>query len=176
MTRAPHVLMAMIVVGIGLYGCARNPSDSGNSGNSSTTSSQQAKAKRWEEDFHAAASARDQYRQKLLAAEEKQAELQRQLEQERLAAATEREALKAELKIRQSERDNLQTQYDGFRKNLRDLLAQAETAIANPNPPAIPTIPTIPTVPAAPVAPTPTAPALIGSQPLPAIGGTTLSN
>lgn len=174
MTRPQQIVLAVIVVGIAVYGCARNPSDNGSGGGGST--SQQAKAKRWEEDFHAAAAARDHYRQKLQGVEEKQAELQRQLEQERLAAATERETLKAELKTRQAERDNLQTQYDGFRKNLKDLLAQAETTLANPSPPSIPTIPSIPTVPTSPIAPATTAPALIGSQPLPPTGGTALSN
>lgn len=175
MTRSHAILVALLIVGIGLYGCARNPSETG--ANASATQ----KAKRWEEDFQAAAAARDQYRQKLLAAEEKQAHLQKQLEEERMAAAAEMQSLRAELARRQSERDNLQTQYDGFRKNLKELLAQAETSLANPSPPSIPTIPSIPSVPSAPAVPgSPTAPspnpALVGSQPAAPAGASLLSN
>ncbi len=167
MTRSQKIVVFLLVVGLGIYGCAKNPTGNGETGKNS---SQEAKAQRWEEDFRAAAAARDQYRQKLIAAEEKQSQLQKQLDSERAAAITEREALKAEVKAHLAERDTLQTQYEGFRKNLKDLLAQAETTLTNPNLPNIPTIPTIP------LSPTPT-PALVGSQANPsATTGPTLSN
>jgi hypothetical protein len=155
MNRTNKTIFFLLVVGIGIYGCAKTPN--GNA-RSDSGSSPEAKAQRWEEDFRAAAAARDQYRQKLFGAEEKQAQLQKQLEQERLAAATERDNLKAELKTRTTERDTLQTQYDGFRKSLKELLTQAETTL-NQNNPSIPTIP-------APTPSTTTIPALIGSQPV----------
>lgn len=164
MTRSQKIIAFLLVAGIGIYGCAKNPTGNAETGRSS---SQEAKAQRWEEDFRAAAAARDQYRQKLLAAEEKQTQLQKLLDQERAAATAERDTLKAEIKFRLSERDTVQTQYDGFRKSLKDLLAQAENTQSNPN---IPTIPTIP------VSPSPT-PALIGSQPVPSTTtGSALSN
>jgi hypothetical protein len=157
MTRTNKAIFFILVVGTGIYGCAKTPNGNARSdGNSSP----EAKAQRWEEDFKAAASARDQYRQKLLAAEEKNAQLQKQFDQERTTAANERDALKAELKIRSNERDNLQTQYDGFRKNLKELLTQAEISL-NPN------VPSIPTIPVPPATTTTTMPALIGSQPAP---------
>jgi hypothetical protein len=167
MTRSHKIIVLLVVVGIGMYGCAKHANDSAKSDRNSSV---EAKAQRWEEDFRAAAAARDQYRQKLLAAEEKQTELQKQLDHERAAAATERDTLKTEIKIRLMERDTVQSQYDGFRKGLKDLLAQAESAQANP------TVPTTPTIPTIPVAPSPT-PALVGSQPIPSsTTGSALSN
>jgi hypothetical protein len=160
MTRSNKTIFFLLVVGMSIYGCAKNPN--GNT-KSDGNSSPEAKAHRWEEDFKAAASARDQYRQRLLAVEEKHAQLQKQLEQERTTAANERDSLKAELKTRSNERDTLQTQYDGFRKNLKELITQAEISL-NPNAPGIPSIPTIPVPPTT----TTVIPALIGSQPAPA--------
>src|SRR5579872_32767 len=155
MTRSNKIIFFLLVVGLALYGCAKTPS--GNA-RSDSNSSQEAKAQRWEEDFRAAAAARDQYRQKLLIAEEKQTQLQKQLDQERTIAANERDTLKAELKIRSTERDSLQTQYDGFRKNLRDLINQAEVSM-NTVVPSIPMIPVPPT--------TFPQPSFLGSQPAP---------
>jgi hypothetical protein len=152
MNRSHKIVAFLLVVGFGIYGCAKNPTGNASSGGGTSS---EAKAQRWEEDFRAAAAARDQYRQKLLAAEEKQAQLQKLLDHERITAAAERDSLKAELKIRSNERDTLQSQYDGFRKGIKDLLAQAET-LANPNIPSIPTIPPPTTSPT---------PALVGSQP-----------
>ena len=167
MNRSHKIVAFLLVVGSGIYGCAKNPT--GNARSDSGTSTE-TKAQRWEDDFKAAAAARDQYRQKLLAAEEKHAQLQKTLDHERAVAVAERDSLKAELKIRSNERDLLQSQYDGFRRGIKDLLAQAET-LANPNIPNIPTIPAPPTT-----SPTP---ALVGSQPSnsnPTTPGSALSN
>jgi hypothetical protein len=164
MNRTNKTIFFLLVVGMGVYGCAKAPT--GNA-RSDSNSSPEAKAQRWEEDFRAAAAARDQYRQKLLATEEKLTQLQKQFDHERTIAANERETLKAELKNRTNERDFQQTQYEGFRKNLKELLTQAEVSL-NPN---IPTIPSIPTIPATPT--TSPHPALIGSQPVPSTSSTT---
>jgi uncharacterized protein YhaN len=45
-----------------------------------------------------------------------------------LAVEKERDALRADLKSRTTERDALQAHFDGFRKNLKDLIGQAEAA------------------------------------------------
>jgi hypothetical protein len=164
MNRTNKTIFFLLVVGMGVYGCAKAPS--GNARSDGNTSPE-AKAQRWEEDFRAAAAARDQYRQKLLATEEKLTQLQQQFDHERTAAANERETLKAEIKIRSNERDSLQTQYDGFRKNLKDLISQAEISMSG----NVPTIPSIPTIPATPT--TSPHPALIGSQPVPPTSSTT---
>lgn len=109
----------------------------------------EAKAQRLEEDFRAAAIARDQFRQKLAAAEDQLAaveariaQLLRQLDESRgaLAAVTrERDALKADLTARTAERDAVTAQYDAFRKSLRELLGQAESARVVPTAPGVAT-------------------------------------
>ncbi len=138
MTRSHKVLGFLLVVICGLYGCAKGPTGKG--GSSEKNSPLEAKVQRLEEDYRAAAAARDQFRVKLLAAEEKQTHLQKQLEQSRQIAAADREALTAEVKARLAERDTLALQYDSFRKNLRELLGQAETALANPSSPLTPAL------------------------------------
>ena len=78
---------------------------------------------------------RDTFRQQLVQAQERQTQTQRQLEQATSRAATEKaekERVQADLRTRTTERDNLQTQYDGFRRNIRDVLGQAEAALTNP--------------------------------------------
>ena len=134
MTRSHKVLGFLLVAILGIYGCARNPGAA--AGGDKTI---EAKVQRLEEDFRAAAAARDQFRQRLAQAEEKQADLQRQLDRTTAAATAERtakEAAQADLRARTTERDSLQVQYDGFRRTIRDLLGQADAAMANPTGPA----------------------------------------
>ena len=99
-----------------------------------------AKLQKLEEDHRVAVAAGDQFRQKLATSEEQatkaKKDLELQLEQTKAAAAIERDALKAEVKARTGERDALQSQYDGFRKTLRDMLGNAETAVGQLNLPA----------------------------------------
>jgi chromosome segregation ATPase len=128
MTRSHKILGFLFVMIVGVYGCAKGPA-----GGSEKNPSLESKVQRLEEDFRAAASARDQFKQKLLAAEERQSQLQKQLDQDRASAVAERDALKAEVKARTTERDTLATQYDGFRKGLKELIGQAENALANPS-------------------------------------------
>lgn len=109
----------------------------------------EAKAQRLEEDFRAAAIARDQFRQKLAAAEDQLAAVEariaqvlRQLDEARGALTVvtrERDMLKADLAARTAERDAVTAQYDAFRKSLRELLGQAESARAVPTAPAVAT-------------------------------------
>lgn len=121
MSRSHKILGFAIVVLFGAYGCAKGPADG-----TEKSTSPAAKAQRLEEDLRAAATARDQFRQKLLAAEDRQAQLQKQFDQER-------ETLKAEVKSRLTERDSIATQYDGFRKSLKELIGQAEGALGTPS-------------------------------------------
>jgi hypothetical protein len=123
MTRSHKILGFLIVAVFGVYGCAKGPVGTGTGDKSSSLGS---KVQRLEEDFRAAAAARDQFKQKLLAAEERQAQLQKQFDQER-------DALKAEVKARTTERDAVTTQYDGFRKSLKELIAQAEGTLPAPS-------------------------------------------
>ena len=131
MTRSHKVLGFLLVAILGIYGCARTPTGG-------DTRLAETKVQRLEEDFRAAATARDEYRKQLTQAQERQVELQRQLDQANAAAAAERtakDAARAELRTRTTERDSLQTQYDGFRRTIRDLLGQADAAMANPTAP-----------------------------------------
>ena len=116
MNRTLKIAGFVLVTLFGAYGCTKAP------GGSERSTSPAAKLQRLEEDLKAASTARDEFRQKFIAAENRQAQLQKQLDTER-----------TELKARTSERDTIATQYDGFRKNLKDLLGQAESALGNPS-------------------------------------------
>ena len=133
MARHYKILGFLLVALLGAYGCAKGP---GSGGPTESNSTPTAKVQKLEEDYRAAVAARDQFRQKLVAAEEQHAKAQRELEQTRVAAATEREALKNEVKARTGERDALQIQYETFRKNLKELLGNADTAVGALNLPA----------------------------------------
>ncbi len=117
MTRSHKIVGFVTVILFGVYGCAKGPGDE-----TEKTTSPTAKVQRLEEDLRATSAARDQFRQKLLAAEEQQKQLKKQLDAER-----------AELKSRTSERDTIATQYDGFRKSLKDLINQAEGTLGTPS-------------------------------------------
>jgi chromosome segregation ATPase len=146
MNRSHKALGFVLVLLVGAWGCSKVPTTAADEKNPSL----EAKAKRLEEDFRAAAAARDQFRQKLVAMEEKLAsaesratQLQNQFEESRSAfasASLERETLKTDLKARTTERDNLATQYDTFRKSIKNLLGQAETTLNGPTSPTVPAV------------------------------------
>jgi septal ring factor EnvC (AmiA/AmiB activator) len=81
----------------------------------------EAKAARLEDDFRAAATARDQLRVSLARGEEQLQKLQ--------AAAKERDELRVQLKARLAEREQLAAQYDQFRRSIRELVGQADGAV-----------------------------------------------
>jgi seryl-tRNA synthetase len=120
MARSRKILGFLLVTLFGAYGCAKGPPD-----RTEKSTTPEAKVQRLEDDYRSVLAAREQLRHKLNAAEERQAQLQKQFDQER-------EALKAEVKSRTAERDSVAFQYDGFRKSLKELIAQAETT-ANPS-------------------------------------------
>jgi septal ring factor EnvC (AmiA/AmiB activator) len=124
MTHSRKSLGFLLVVLLGAYGCAKGPAGSPDN----RLAAAEAKAQRLEEDFRAAAAARDSFRQRLIVAEEKLAQIQSSATQDR----KDRDAARAELKARTAERDTLQVQYESFRTNLKELLGQAETALNQP--------------------------------------------
>ncbi len=136
MPRSYKIFGFLFVTLLGVYGCAKAPGTP--AATESTTAA--AKLQKLEEDHRVAVAAGDQFRQKLATSEEQatkaKKDLELQLEQTKAAAAIERDALKAEVKARTGERDALQSQYDGFRKTLRDMLGNAETAVGQLNLPA----------------------------------------
>ena len=133
MPRHYKILGFLLVALLGAYGCAKAP---GGAASTENNSSATTRVQKLEEDYRAAVAARDQFRQKLVAAEEQQARTQQELEQARAAAAAEREALKNEVKTRTGERDAVNAQYETFRKNLKELLGNADTSIGALNLPA----------------------------------------
>lgn len=132
MNRSHGVLALLLAALAGLYGCTQRPMTSSDKG------VLEAKIQRLEEEVRNAHTAQQQLRQKLLNAEEKQAQLQKQLDQLQVQAAAEREALRNELKARIAERDALAAHYDKFRKDLRDLLQQAEAGLPAGSPSVAP--------------------------------------
>lgn len=133
MARHYKALGFLLVVTLGLYGCAKGP---GGTPATESGGASAAKVQRLEEDYRAAVAARDHFRQKLAAAEEQQSKAQRELEATKTAAAAEREALKGEVKARTGERDALNTQFETFRKSLKELIGTADSAVGALNLPA----------------------------------------
>jgi hypothetical protein len=84
-----------------------------------------------EEDFRSAAAARDLFQNRLNDAEEQRTKLEKEVAALRIVVK-ERNELRKQVAERTKERDTLQGQYDHFRKGLRDLLGQAESALTPP--------------------------------------------
>ena len=84
-----------------------------------------------EEDFRGAVASRDQLRKKLTVAEDEKTQLAKQVDQ-LVLVAKERDELKLQLSARTNERDALQTQYNEFRKGLKNQLGQSESPSSMP--------------------------------------------
>jgi septal ring factor EnvC (AmiA/AmiB activator) len=115
------------------WGCTRPPAAAVDDGKARALEARVAKL---EQDVKAVAAARDALQQKLAAADERAS----QLEAKAAAAELDRDAVRAGLKTRTAERDAALTQFDSFRKNLRELLGQADTTAAGLSAPAVTTI------------------------------------
>jgi septal ring factor EnvC (AmiA/AmiB activator) len=111
MNRNTRAIAILSVSLLGLWGCAQGPTATAQA---ERIKSLETKIARLETDYKAAAAARDQLRQQLTDAE---------------AVAKERDDLKAQLKVRTGERDQVAVQYDTFRKSIKDLLGQADSAV-----------------------------------------------
>jgi septal ring factor EnvC (AmiA/AmiB activator) len=120
MARAHKALVVLVVAVLGLWGCAQRPAPGG----LERIKSLEAKIAKLEDDYKAAATARDQARKKLADSEEQRTKTQQDLEQQQ----KERDDLKQQVTTRTSERDALLTQFESFRKGVRSLLNQADTA------------------------------------------------
>jgi len=130
MTSAKSALIALIVAILGIWGCAKSP---GGAAEAERLRGLEARAMKLEDDFRSAASARDQLRRKLAAAEEQHRKTRDELEQQLQTLTHERDVLRQQLTLRTGERDALAVQYDQFRKNIRELLGQADAAINKPS-------------------------------------------
>jgi chromosome segregation ATPase len=119
MTRANKALVVMVIGVLGLWGCAQGPA-SGTSASLERIKALEGKCTKLEDDYRAVASARDQLRKRLASAEEERARVQQELNL-RQGVMKERDDLKGQLAATQG-------QFEQFRKSLRTLLGQAESA------------------------------------------------
>ncbi len=119
MTRTHKVLLILGLTIFGVWGC-------GKSNSANTQNAAAAKIAKLESDLRAALDARDLFRQKF-----NESQTQARLESHRYQAVVkERDELVVKLQQKTEEHKELQVQYDGFRKNLKDLIGQAEVALA----------------------------------------------
>jgi septal ring factor EnvC (AmiA/AmiB activator) len=140
-----------LVLGLGLWGCARKPGDVGSGSDRAIGMS--ARVQKLEQDYRTVADARDKVRREMIALEEENARLQRELaekekERERLVVElnttqTELAKTKTQLGQRTTERDDLAVQVrqqnelrelalgrvDKMRKGLQELLTRDDQLI-----------------------------------------------
>jgi septal ring factor EnvC (AmiA/AmiB activator) len=124
MTRANQALVVLVVAVLGLWGCAQRPGHAGGD----RLKAVEAKLAQLEEDYRVVTAARDQVRKKLADVEAERSRVQRELEEQQQNLGKERDDLKQQLSARSAERDALQGQFENFRKGVRSLLNQADTA------------------------------------------------
>jgi len=145
MTRGGKAFSVMLVVFLGLWGCARGPV--GQSAQAERIRSLETKCVRLEDDYRAVAAARDQARKQLAALESEKANLQKELADKR-AVVKERDSLRQQVVTRTSERDTLRLRCERLKKGLQELLGQddallpapaAPTATSNNTPAVVPT-------------------------------------
>ena len=134
----PRFLMPALVVATAAlaWGCTRPTA-----GVDDKTRALEARVAKLEQDVKAVSVARDGLQQKLTAADE----AARRLEARAAAAETDRDAARAALRARTNERDTALAQFDSFRKNIRELLGQADTAVSLLPPPTV-TVVSTPTI------------------------------
>jgi chromosome segregation ATPase len=110
----------VMVVSLGLWGCARRPAEQSSNGDRVRTV--EAKCVKLEQDYRSVAQARDKARKDLAAAEEETARLQKELADHQ-ALLRERDELRKQLKANQSEKDQI-LQLVAQRTSERDELQQ----------------------------------------------------
>jgi septal ring factor EnvC (AmiA/AmiB activator) len=124
MTRANQALVVLVVALLGLWGCAQHPGHAGGD----RLKAAEAKLAQLEEDYRVVTAARDQVRKKLADVEAEHAKVKQELDDQQQTLGKERDDLKQQLGTRTAERDALQGQFENFRKAVRSLLNQADTA------------------------------------------------
>ncbi len=117
MTRTVKILLVLGLTVFGVWGCSK-----GSTGSTADKSHNEAKVAKLEDELKSTAAARDTFRTKLAAIEE-----QLRTETARgVALQNERDVGLTNLKAKSLERDQVQTQFDSFRKNIKELLGQTE--------------------------------------------------
>jgi hypothetical protein len=104
MTRVSKVLVVLVVLALGVWGCTRGPANGGGQGE--RVRALEGRCAKIEQDYRSAASARDQARKQVSAAEEENGQLRQELANHS-AAAKDREDLQRQVKAARAERDSL---------------------------------------------------------------------
>lgn len=133
MTRGSKALSVMLVVLLGLWGCARGPS--GSSSQAERIRSLESKCTKLESDYRSVAGARDQARKQVAALETERTRLQKELADKQIVLK-ERDALRQQVSTRTNERDNLRQRCDRLKKGLQELLGQDDAMLPTPAAPA----------------------------------------
>ncbi len=129
MTQFRKTFGVLLVMTFGLWGCARGPANDGsNASTSDKIKALEAKTAKLENDLKAVLAAKDQLRKQLGETEDARVQMQREIERLQ-PLAKERDELLLQVRSRITERDQLQAQYDGFRRNIKELLGQAEASL-----------------------------------------------
>jgi chromosome segregation ATPase len=128
MTRGGKVLSVMVVVLLGLWGCARGPV--GPSAQAERIHTLETKCSKLEDDYRSVAGARDQAFKQVKALEAERARLQKDLAEKH----RERDVLRQQVANCTSERDNLQLRCDRMKKGLQNLLGQDDAMLPTPAP------------------------------------------
>ena len=156
MSCSRHAVGVLLVAVFGLWGCSRAPSaDGGSTATAEKLRAVETKLARLEDDFRAAASARDQLGKKLVAAEEARTALLTQVDR----MGKDLKAKDEEVAARTAERDQAAGQFKALKDELRELLTRAENGMKPEGSPSVPVIPTsnpkpdLPAIPDVPKAP-----------------------
>jgi septal ring factor EnvC (AmiA/AmiB activator) len=158
MSRSHQIVGIAIVALCGIWGCSQAPSADSTSATAEKLKSVETKLARLEEDFRAAASARDQLSQKLHAAENARTALQADVAK----LARDMKAKDELIQTRTAERDQALNQLKALKDGLKEILAKLEDGPKSDGAPTVPVIPAsnfkpdVPPVPVLPSAPPPT--------------------
>lgn len=124
MSRAQKALSVLVVACLGLWGCAQGAA----TGHASAQRMRalESKIAKLENDFRAVVTDRDQLRKQLAAAEQDRDKLR--------ASVKQCDEIRQQLTARTSERDSVQSQFEQFRKDIRNLLGRVDAAAASNTP------------------------------------------
>jgi hypothetical protein len=133
MTRFSKATIVMVVTACGLWGCAQGPA--GSAAQAERLRALEAKCAKYEEDYRAVASARDQAKKNLAGLEQEKARLLKELAL-KLEVEKEREGFRKQVETRTTERDLLQARCDRLKKGIQNLLGQDDGPTAGLSPAA----------------------------------------
>lgn len=132
MTRGGKILSVMLVVLLGLWGCARGPVNQ--SAQAERIHTLETKCSKLEDDYRSVAAARDQARKQTAALESERERLLKELADKEVVLK-ERDNLRDQMTARTSERDTLQLRCDRMKKGLQTLLGQDDALLPSPSAP-----------------------------------------